>query len=369
MEKKAIFLLNFRFWAVVCLCVYGVLRYAAVWLLPFWIAWALAALCERAVDWCCRRMRLKRSFVAAVVTLTVTGAVTGLTAAGLVRLGREAARLSAELGDALTLMQGLTSRLTARLDSFCSACPEGMQQWMEQAAASLSRQLGMGGVELGRRLGALAAGAVAAAPRAALFIGTTVLALYFTAASYPQLRAWAASCVPKAWRGLGERMRRTAFLSVGKWLKAQGILLTVTFCELLAGLWLLGRPYPLLLAVVIAVVDALPVLGTGTVLIPWAVLLFAMGDIPGGLGLTALYAVVTVVRSVLTPKVMAGQGQVHPLAALAAMYGGFRLAGVGGMLLFPLALLFVQQLRLAGIFSEIRAFLRQDSVVKSCRME
>lgn len=369
MEKKARFLLNFRFWAVVGLLAYSALRYAAVWLLPFLLAWSVAALCEKAVSWCCRRLHLKRGFMAAVMTLTVTAAVAALAAAGLKHLGREAVRLATELGDGLALMDGLAEKLTARLDDFCSACPQGIRQWVHQAAEALSRQLGTGGVELGRRLGGTITAAVTAAPRAALFIGTTVLALYFTLATYPQLRQSIRVWLPRRWLRLLQRLRQTAFLSLGKWLRAQGILLAVTFAELLIGFWLLGQPYAVLLAALIAVVDALPVLGAGTVLLPWAVLQFAVGDVIGGLGLTALYAVATVVRSVLTPKVMAHQGAVHPLAALAAMYVGFRLAGVGGMVLFPLGLVFARQLYDAGIFREIRAFLRDDSVVESYRME
>ena len=78
---------------------------------------------------------------------------------------------------------------------------------------------------------------------------------------------------------------------------------------------------------------------------------------------------VTVVRSVLTPKVMARQTQAPPIAVLAAMYVGFRAMGVGGLLLLPLALLFGAQLWSSGALGEIRAFLRQQSVVEFYKME
>ena len=98
----------------------------------------------------------------------------------------------------------------------------------------------------------------------------------------------------------------------------------------------------------IALVDALPVFGTGTVLIPWAVLCCIVGQVPQGIALAALYAVITLVRSVLEPKIMAAQVDLPPLAALAAMYVGFSAFGVAGMLLFPVGLMLVKQLHDAG---------------------
>ena len=135
---------------------------------------------------------------------------------------------------------------------------------------------------------------------------------------------------------------------MGKWCKAQCILLGITFCELLAGLLLLRQGYALLLAALIAVIDALPVFGTGTVLVPWGALCLLTGNVPKGLGLLALYGVISLVRSVLEPKIMAAQVDLPPLAALAAMYVGFCAFGVAGMVLCPMALLFVKQLHDSG---------------------
>ena len=93
----------------------------------------------------------------------------------------------------------------------------------------------------------------------------------------------------------------------------------------------------LLLAAVTALVDALPVFGTGTVLLPWAAVCLLAGQAPRAVALAALYAVISAVRSLLEPKVMAAQAGLPPLAALAAMYAGFRALGVAGMILLPMA--------------------------------
>ena len=131
-------------------------------------------------------------------------------------------------------------------------------------------------------------------------------------------------------------------------LKAQSLLWLITFCFLLGGFWLLRLPYALLMAAVTTLVDALPVLGTGTVLLPWALFHLLLGTPLHGAALLALYAVITLVRSLLEPKLVASQVGLPPLAALIAMYMGYCLFGLGGMILLPILLLFVKQLQDGG---------------------
>lgn len=125
-------------------------------------------------------------------------------------------------------------------------------------------------------------------------------------------------------------------------------LLGVTFCELLTGFLLLRQGYALLLAALIAVIDALPVFGTGDGAGAVGGAVPADRERPQGAGAAGLYGVISLVRSVLEPKIMAAQVDLPPLAALAAMYVGFCAFGVAGMVLCPMALLFVKQLHDSG---------------------
>ena len=183
---------------------------------------------------------------------------------------------------------------------------------------------------------------------AVLFCATTLLAVLFTAGSYPRIRAFLRRQLPEDRLRQARGVKADLLATLGKWCKAQCILLGVTFCELLTGFLLLRQGYALLLAALIAVIDALPVFGTGTVLVPWGALCLLTGNVPKGLGLLALYGVISLVRSVLEPKIMAAQVDLPPLAALAAMYVGFCAFGVAGMVLCPMALLFVKQLHDSG---------------------
>ena len=346
-EKQRAFLVRTAYWAVWAVLLWLGVRYLLRWLLPFLLALALAAAVEPVIAWCRRRMGLKRGFTAAVVTIAVTGAILALAAVIVWQLIRQAAELLGQLPGLLAGLPGMTEDLRQRLEDFCAACPQGLRSWLEEVPALLGT-LAAGVAQRASGACITAAAAVAAAlPGVFLFCGTTALAVFFTAGSYPRVMAFFR-------RQLGHRLDRARGVkanllsTLGKWCRAQAILLGVTFCELLAGFLLMGQRYALLLAAVTALVDALPVFGTGTVLLPWAAVCLLAGQAPRAVALAALYAVISAVRSLLEPKVMAAQAGLPPLASLAAMYAGFRALGVAGMILLPMALLFVKQLHDEG---------------------
>ena len=128
------------------------------------------------------------------------------------------------------------------------------------------------------------------------------------------------------------RLKATGF----QWLQAQLKLTAVTLLILTLGLILLNIPYAPLWALAIALLDALPLLGTGIVLIPWSVVSFLSADTPRALGLLAIYITAMLTRSTLEPRFVGKQLGLDPLITLAAIYCGYRLWGFPGMILSPL---------------------------------
>ena len=118
----------------------------------------------------------------------------------------------------------------------------------------------------------------------------------------------------------------------------------VTFVLLCIGLAILQVPYAPVLAIIIAIVDFLPVLGTGTVLLPWAVVLLAFNQSQLAIGLLILYAVIWVTHSILEPKWVGNKVGLPPWAALALLYAGGKLFGVAGMVVLPILASFCLQL-------------------------
>ena len=101
----------------------------------------------------------------------------------------------------------------------------------------------------------------------------------------------------------------------------------------------LNVKYPLLIAFAIAFVDALPILGSGTIMLPWAIISALNGDIKLGILIAVLWIIMSVTRQFIEPKIVSNKIGIHPIFTLIAMYTGFKLVGVVGLLLGPIALI------------------------------
>lgn len=334
--------------AVLCVGVYLAGRLLFVPLLPFLIGLSLAVLLEPAVLWCCRRLGFQRKFAAAALTTLLLAALLIVLALGIAKLVEEGSAAVERLPALLGSLPKMVDALEQRYEGFYRSCPAEIRSWMDDTLLSLSKE----GVSLAGKLSASLLGKASAfmgkVPRLLLFLFTTLLAIYFTTMSYPEILAFLRRQIPQSWqrgvRGIADCLRSTFW----KWLKAESLLCFATFSMLLLGFWYLRLDYTLLLALVIAIVDALPVLGAGTVLVPWALGHLLLGSVPRGVALLALYAIILLVRSLLEPRLMASQAGLPPLSALLAMYLGYCLFGVGGMLVLPIVLLFLKQLRDGG---------------------
>lgn len=135
------------------------------------------------------------------------------------------------------------------------------------------------------------------------------------------------------------------------YIKAEGsiALIQAGICSL--GLWILGNPYFLLLGGFIAIVDALPVLGSGTVLIPWGILRLLAGDVKMGVGVLLLYLLCTVNRQLLEPRLIGRHLGMSTLLTLFLMYVGYKLFGILGFLLGPVGFILGREIYLTLVES------------------
>lgn len=126
--------------------------------------------------------------------------------------------------------------------------------------------------------------------------------------------------------------------ATARFARAYLVLMAITFAELLVGLTVIGVDYAFLAALIIAVIDILPVLGVGTVLVPWAAVLFFSGDTPAALSMLVLLFLMYAVRQIIEPKVVGSSAGVHPVVALVSVYAGYKTAGLWGMIAAPIIL-------------------------------
>ena len=318
-------------------------------LLPFLLALALSAMVEPLVQRLRRLLRVRRTFAAAVITTALLLALGGSLTALLLRLLLELQEWSRRLPEVIDGFPALWNGLLDRIGGWYASCPAVIRSALD----ALAQQLMEEGPSLAGSVGGWLMGAVssmlAALPDAGLFLVTTVLAVYFTSLSYPAILSFLKRQLPESWQGRCRSAARCFRTTILKWLRAELLLILATFVILLTGFIWMGLDYALLAAVFTALVDALPVLGTGTVLLPWAAGCLLVGNTGRALAILTLYAAAMLAHTLLEPRLLAGQADLPPISALLAMYLGFHFMGVGGMILAPVLLLLLKQFQDAGV--------------------
>lgn len=312
--------------------------------LPFLLGYCLSCAAGSPAAWLRKRLRFPAwlaSFLAiTLVCLTVVAGLFLLGRFAVTELERLAQRLPAFLSSLeapLSVLREKLLRLTAGLPASASAAAS---QWLNRLFEGGS----LIAATVSERLLRLAGELIACLPDCFLFLLTTLLSAYLFSSQRGQLLAAVRRRVPEEWIERLHTVRKKLKAALGGYCRAQLWLTAVTFVLLTVGLLLLGVQSAPLTALAVALIDALPVFGSGTVLLPWSVVSFLRGDTFLGVGLAALYAVAAVSRAVLEPRFLGRQIGMHPLLTLLSLYAGFRLFGVLGMILLPIGVILLKQL-------------------------
>lgn len=181
-----------------------------------------------------------------------------------------------------------------------------------------------------------------------------IMACYMLTVDYPYLRSQAVQHTHQRLLHFLKQVRDTALAAFGGYLRAEFLLSVVVFFILLVGFFVIGQPYGLLLALVLAVMDFIPIIGAGTVMVPWAVIDLFMGNYFHAVQLMVIWGAIALFRRVGEPKFVGDQTGLSPIASLISIYIGWRLAGVLGMILGPTIALIALNLIRLGIFEGVR---------------
>ena len=305
-------------------------------LLPFLLGLGLALLAEPSVRYLQRQLRLPR-FAAVGIGLTLTLV---LSLSLLVLLCSVLIRELGVLADILPdLEESARSGLQTLEDwllGLASRTPEGIRPLLTRTVLGLS---GSGSSMMNQALGQLprlATALLGHLSNGLLGIGTGLLAAFLISARLPQLKAWLLQKLPDSWQSRylpALNQVRTAALS---WLKAQVKLSGLTFLIVAVGLMLLRVSYAPIWALGIALVDAVPLLGTGIILLPWSLISLVKGKGLLAAGLLATYGAAAISRTVWEPRLLGKQLGLDPLVTLIALYFGYQFWGIFGMIVSPL---------------------------------
>lgn len=322
------------------------LRFALPLCLPFLLGGLIALAAEPLVRFLRNKCRLPAIAASALGVSAALCILAALVVLLLALLLREVGVLMAILPDLeQTALSGLQT-LSGWVLSLISRLPEGLQGIVRRSTEDF---LSGGSALLHRALSwalSFTGGILSQVPDSAFVIFTALISGYMFSVRMPGIRTWLRKNLSR------ERIRKLLELlsriktTLIRFFKAQLKLMGITWIILFLGFVLLRIPYAPVWAAAVALVDAFPILGTGTVLLPWSLICFLRGDSPRGLGLLGIYSLITLGRSVLEPKILGSQLGLDPLLTLGSIYAGYRLWGFGGMILAPvLAVVAVQVLR------------------------
>lgn len=312
------------------------LAYALPLTLPFLLGAALALAAEPMVKFLCNRFRFPRPLAAG---LGVTAAFCFLAMAILLVCGlivRELGVLAGYLPNLEDAAQNSMSALSQWLLGLIARLPLGVRDILTQNVTEFFSGSSALLEQAVRFVLNLAGGILSHVPDSALILGTGIISSYMISAKLPSIQAWCTTRLSQTRiRPMADTFRRLKAALFG-WLKAQLKLSGITWILLTLGLILLRVPYAVLWSSLIALLDAFPVLGTGTVLLPWSLLCFSQGETVRAIGLLGIYGVITLSRSILEPKLVGKHLGLDPLATLFSLYAGYKLWGLGGMILAPI---------------------------------
>ncbi len=308
-------------------------------LCPFLLGLLIAILIDPIVLLLTKRLHFKRGW-AVLITLLFFIAVIGLLLGALISwIVVEITRLSQSLPDMGQYVNLLIDRINLAYNNLLNSSwdSEVLRDWLD---AQSTRLADWGSVFLNSLLSVLMG-----TPGALLVVLVSLLAAFFISkekdAIIAKLIKW---FFPKK-QEYAKRVYIDTVNALMGFLRAQILVMLIIAMITVAGLYILGTKYALSLGLLIALVDALPILGPGLIMIPWIIVMFIMGNYGMAIGLLIIYAIISVMHQVLQPKIMADSMHLHPLLVLAAMYVGLQLLGVWGLILGPVILVVFKSIR------------------------
>ena len=360
-ERKRKFLIDLFFVAAILALGYLTVKYLLAWLLPFVIGLVVAVCLQRPVAYLTEKTKISRGFWSCLLVFAVLLLFFGIIALIMWWMVSETENIvpwitskvpaiKATFDDISTWVQNTSKHLPVDTSSILSSAPAKIIDVVVEALTSI--------------LTTAASKIITDGPGLLISCIFSVVASCYITKDYRRITNFVLCQLSEKKQELVISIKRLFVTNILYMLRGYIIIMSITFLELLLGMTILGVNHAVMLAAMVAVLDILPVLGTGTVLIPWGIISLLMGNVPLGGGVLAMYLTITVIRNIIEPKIIGNQVGLPPIVTLVAMYLGLQLFGVIGMLLFPVITIITVKLQENGIIHIWNIPESSDSVKK-----
>lgn len=343
----------------------GVLGFVIELFLPFVFGYIFAMAVNPLADMLQKKLKIPRGFSAVLVMVLIIGILGGVLTFAIWKIIDEVRMLYNQFPEIYKSVQDSIHSFGNKWSVIYDNLPYSIQMALSELGTGISDRaaefINMKSTPVMDGAGDFAK----ALPKVFIAVVVFLLSSYFmvsenkTVSNYVVKRV--SPRVLESWRKLKAELKK----NLGGYLKAQGILLVIAFVVMFIGLSVLDIDYALLIALGIAVLDALPFFGSGFVLWPWTVIAFINSDIKLGIGLIVIYLAVMLVRRFAEPKLVSTGLGLHPIPALMSMYVGYKTMSIGGLILGPIILMLIISFYKADIFdAPIRFFKYIGGVIK-----
>ncbi len=326
-----------------------------LWLfMPFIIGWLISLMANPLVRFFEDKIKIKRKAGSALVIVSVLGGICLVIYAILVKLIEEGYGLFTSLPSIWEAMERDFNIIGEKWAGVINRFPDDVVEQVEIFGDNMGQNLS--GFISGLSVPTVGAVGNMAKniPSILVAVIMCLLSAYFFVAEKEYAAQWLQNHVPKHLHQKGQLMRRTLLGAIGGYFKAQLKIEIWIYLIIVIGFVFLKIQYGFLIAFGIALLDILPIFGTGAVLIPWAILKFLSGHYSFGIGLLVIWGVGQLTRQIIQPKIVGDSIGMPPIPTLILLYVGYQLAGVGGMILsVPLGIL-VLTMNEAGFFDNTK---------------
>jgi len=315
----------------------------SIFYFPFLIAFIVSIVIEPLIRLIKKYTHLTRKTSAIIVLIIVSVIIVSALIYGTVSLIQEASKLLKGLNGYYDNIYSFIQNIMERFE--LGLIPQEVQSIIDESTTNLLSNVSKW---IESALNSFLS-SIASLPIVLTYIAVTLVSIYFICTDKFYIIDQIEHHLPSTWvKKIGKHIRELIEI-LGGYLKAELTLVLISFIIVLVGLHILkfigfNIEYPLLIAILIGFVDALPILGSGTVMIPWAIIAAVTGDLKLGIAIIVLLIIISTVRQILEPKIVSKNIGIHPIFTIIAMYTGLRFIGIIGLLIGPIVLIILKNI-------------------------
>ncbi|NLL00902.1 MAG: sporulation integral membrane protein YtvI [Clostridiales bacterium] len=345
LEKQKAFVLHVIYIVFILGLGYIIIKYILPLLMPFIIGLIIAMLFRKLIDYIEKKFRIKRTIVSIVMLIVFYGILVFILSVIGAKVFTFLKDVFGQLPDLYryTIEPALDKITNNLIEQFPDIRP-----YVEEFVLNISDTIFSFVKNASTTVIATITGLAGRLPSLLIKLIFTIVSSFFFTIDYYKISDFMIRQFTGERRKMVLKLKDDGIGTIAKFIKAYTAIISITFLELSIGFWILGIPNPFLFGAMIALIDILPILGTGAVLLPWALIALILGNTKIGIGMFILYIIITAVRQAVEPKIVGQQIGLHPIITLILMYVGAQLMGVLGLLLLPVIATIIKTLNDEG---------------------